>query len=455
VTRAALYVRISQDRTGKQAGVTRQTEDCQELVDQLGWDIAEIYTDNDKSATSGKVRPAYRRMLADIDAGKIDAIIGWHPDRIYRVVSELGELVEVCKRNNTQIATVKAGHIDLTTPTGRLVAGLLAQVSTYEGEAKADRWKRSVRQNREGGQFPPGVPRIFGYTRDGQVVPDEAATARWMATEIAGGRSVNGLTRALADQGVTSAAGGPWRVQSIKKYLTNPKLAGYSTLNGDIIGEGAWEPVLDRDTWETIRAVLNINAPRGARARVALLGGLLWCGKCEARMITGSRVSKRKEIVRTYRCPQVPGKEGCGAVSGLAGPIEEIVEAYARTRWEDPRVQQRQAELRGQAPEVLAELGDLEQRVVELEHQLDDPKASHVEVLLRAIDRAKVRVEELQAQLAATPAAAPPRGGGEWPTDLAARRGLVEAVVERAWLDPAPARSREFDPRRVRIDRRD
>jgi site-specific DNA recombinase len=63
---AAIYARISSDQVGEGLGVQRQTEDCRKLAADLGWQVGEEYVDNDFSAYSGKPRPAYLRMLADL-----------------------------------------------------------------------------------------------------------------------------------------------------------------------------------------------------------------------------------------------------------------------------------------------------------------------------------------------------------------------------------------------------
>jgi DNA invertase Pin-like site-specific DNA recombinase len=55
--------------------VQRQVEDGRKLASQRGWVVAEEYVDNDVSAYSGKRRPAYQRMLADLVAGERDAVI--------------------------------------------------------------------------------------------------------------------------------------------------------------------------------------------------------------------------------------------------------------------------------------------------------------------------------------------------------------------------------------------
>jgi site-specific DNA recombinase len=61
--KACIYARISLDRTGEELGVTRQLEDCRALAAKLDWPIVETYVDNDISASSGKARPEYLRML--------------------------------------------------------------------------------------------------------------------------------------------------------------------------------------------------------------------------------------------------------------------------------------------------------------------------------------------------------------------------------------------------------
>ena len=102
VISAAVYARISSDQTGEGLGVQRQLEDCRRLATERGWIIGEEYIDNDISAYRGKTRPEYARMLEDIEAGRRDAVIAYHQDRLTRRPMEWEQFVDLCYRAGVQ-----------------------------------------------------------------------------------------------------------------------------------------------------------------------------------------------------------------------------------------------------------------------------------------------------------------------------------------------------------------
>lgn len=426
--RAAVYLRISQDPTGQAAGVTRQREDCIQLVEQQEWDLHEVYIDNDISASSGKARPGYKKMLADIKSGLIDAVVAWHPDRLYRKLADLEGLIEAIDQNNVIMRTVRAGEIDLSTPTGRMLARILGATAQAEGEIKADRWKRSWRQGREAGLPAKTGSRLFGYTRDGKLIPGEAAIARRMVDEVLSGYSIMGISRRLQDEGVETTRGTVWRTSAIRQYLDNPRIAGYSTLKGEIVAEGQWEPLIDRATWENLRAFTAART-RPYAPRVALLNGLVFCGNCQTRLITGQSRGKR-----LYRCPNRPGFDGCGKVSIYSDVVDQYVEGYAEAVLNDPAVRTRVSQIRAEPAPIQQGLAELDSRVRELEAQLDEP-GTPVTTILRAIERAKEKQTSLLAEMAEHQRVPLPEQGSHWPTDLKRRRSLVDLVVERVEVD--------------------
>lgn len=448
--KAAIYLRISRDVSGESLGVSRQLEDCQALAKSLDWNVVEIYTDNDVSASSGKTRPGYKKMMADVEAGLIDGIIAWHPDRLYRRAVDLGPLVEVCKKHNTQIATCRAGTIDLTTPTGRLVAGLLAQVATYEGEAKSDRWKRSIRQRRETGTVHTMGPRLYGYDRDGNIVPEEREHLEWAAGQILDGAALVRTTYNLNERGSRTSLGNEWNRAGLRNTLTNPRLAGMSTLNGDVVGVGQWQPIFDAETHEALVAAFAVRAgSRPRQPRLNLLLGIIKCGKC-GQTLKGSRryPGNGAPSIRTYRCDKLPGTtQGCGGVSVRAEPVERIVEAYARDLASRPAVQAHIEALRATSGSRAGEALALESRIRELEQQLSEPGVP-VQAILRAIDRSKEHLEKIRETEVD---AMPTFNGADWPEDLARRARAVRNVVAEVIVQPADTTAGVFDPSRIEI----
>lgn len=447
--RAAIYCRISRDMSGESLGVTRQLEDCRALVGTLGWTEVAVYSDNDISAASGKPRPQYRQMLKAIEAGEIEAVVAWAPDRLYRRLADLEGLITVIEARDVALRTVKAGDIDLSTAYGRMIARILGSVAQGEGEVKSERWKRSIRQRRETGTVHTMGPRLYGYQRDGTIIPHEREHLEWAAGQILDGAALVRTVINLNERGSRTTLGNEWNRAGLKKTLTNPRLAGMSVLNGDVVGVGQWEPIFDAETFEALReafAVRKGTVPR--RPRVALLLGLAKCGKCGADLKSSRRYREQGENTRTYKCATLPGtKRGCGGIVIAAEPLEEIVEEYAKARATDPRTQAYIAELSAKSGEHASEALSLEARIRELEDQLSEPGVP-VAAIVRAIDRSKERLEHLRA----TAIEPMPHitAGIEWPTDLARRARAVRNVVAEVIIMPAES-GWTFEPKRVKI----
>src|SRR4051812_5246885 len=118
--RAGIYVRISKD-DGRALGVRRQEEDCRKLCNDRGWAIADVYRDNDVSASTGKRRPEYQRLLDDVRARRISAVVVWDLDRLTRRPIEIEEFISLADEHKVSLASV-GGDVDLATDNGRMFA---------------------------------------------------------------------------------------------------------------------------------------------------------------------------------------------------------------------------------------------------------------------------------------------------------------------------------------------
>jgi DNA invertase Pin-like site-specific DNA recombinase len=281
--RAGCYCRISADPKDKREGVGRQREDTTALCEVKGWTPTGFYIDNDKSASNGKRRPEWDRLLADITAGKIDAIAAWDQDRSWRMMHELEDLRRFFTKLGRKIplATTGQGDIDLYSPTGVLTAQIKTAVSEHEIAMMKVRQRRAARQKAE--QGIPKWRRAFGYL-DGTYQPDAvtAPLVRQAYAAVLAGSSLGDICRMWNDAEAFTIKGNLWTHAQVSNFLRKPRNAGLRAHNGEIVGKGNWPPLVDEPTWRAAQTVLNNPSRKPGRKTVRqhLLTGVLGCGKC-------------------------------------------------------------------------------------------------------------------------------------------------------------------------------
>ncbi|MGW9629076.1 recombinase family protein [Agromyces sp. NPDC055520] len=330
-----IYTRISLDRTGEALGVARQEKECRVLAERLGLTVVHTYTDNDISATTGKLRPGFEAMLS----AQPTAIVAWHQDRLLRLTRDLERVIAL----NVPVYTVTAGTLDLTTPAGRAVARTVAAWSQYEGEQKATRQVAANVQRAANGVHSGRVG--YGYRREGAAVvldPDEAATIRGAVQRVLDGESLRAICKDLdAQQTPTPGRGARWNSTTLKQLLLRPSLAGLTVHRGQVVGRAPADSprVIDEDTHERIKAVLTDpvrrTAPAG-RAPKYLLGGIARCGRCGGVMVRAVGRMTRQANGNTKRQPPSYVCSECYRVRRKQDLVDTLVEGIVVGRLQMP-----------------------------------------------------------------------------------------------------------------------
>ncbi|MFF4552663.1 recombinase family protein [Streptomyces sp. NPDC001422] len=288
---AVIYCRMSEDREGGGLGVDRQREDCEQLAQQLGLTIVRVYTDNDLSAYSGKPRPGYQQMLDALRAGACGSVIAWHTDRLHRSPAELEEYIDVCEPRSVQTRTVKAGTLDLTTATGRMIARQLGVQARYEVERMVERQRRARDQKVQRGEWSGG-PRPYGWEKNGTTpIPEEIEVIREAAEAVLAGGSIRALAADLNARGLLTSQGVRWDGGTLSRMLRRPRNAGIIQHRGEEAGKAGWEGALDEPTWRSLRAVLDdpSRIPTASNVRKYLGSGLYLCGVCGEALTSHSK----------------------------------------------------------------------------------------------------------------------------------------------------------------------
>jgi len=313
--KAAVYARISSD-DGTALGVTRQLKDCMELAERRGWTVGEVFTDNDVSATNGRVRPAYVRMMDALGTGRLGALVVWDVDRLTRTPRELEDVVDLAEQRGVALASV-GGEIDLATPQGRLTARIKGNVAKHESEQLARRVKRKMAERAEAGQ--PHGRTSYGWRRE-QVYddqgrrlgskdvlhPEQAEVVRDAAKAVLAGESLRGLVADLNARAVPTLTGTRWSTTALRGVLLRERNAGLRVHQGQVIGKGDWEPLHDEDTHRRLVAVLTDPARRVTPASSGvkyMLSGIGRCGVCAGplRVIAAGHGGRKSD---SYTCAQ-------------------------------------------------------------------------------------------------------------------------------------------------------
>jgi DNA invertase Pin-like site-specific DNA recombinase len=435
--------------------VERQEALCRKLAAEKGWPVGEVYVDNDLSAFSGRRRPAYEAMLADVECGLRDAVLAVDQDRLVRRVVEIDGLIRLCEKTETAIV-LTSGEIDTTSADGVLKAQLLAVVAENESRKKSERLKRQRDQAARLG-VPTGGRRAFGYDPDGMTVRhDEAKIVKEIARRALRGESLRKIAIDLNEREIPTCTGARWRVTTVRVLLANPRYAALRVHRGEVIGDATWPAILDRATHEQLRALLGDprRAQRG-RPPAHLLAGLLRCDRCGERMHT----SHRKDGARRYVCSPAPG--GCGRVAVTAEPLEELIVSAVLHRLDSAAMRRALAKPKKKTRDA-GDLDDLRAIEADLDCLAADFGNGAIsrrewlaarEPLERRRDAARRAVDTTTDRRLLTPLTGAASVRTAWEKlDLEQQRSVLKVLIDRIVIAPAALLGRRaLDPDRVDI----
>jgi DNA invertase Pin-like site-specific DNA recombinase len=141
---AAVYLRVSsksQDTKSQQPELETWAKGCGEKV--------VFYEDKASGATMD--RPAWNKLSADVEAGKVSRVVVWRLDRLGRTCSGLSALFDDLQERKVGLVSLKDG-VDLSTSAGRLMANVLASVAQFEREVRSERQRAGIEKARKDGK---------------------------------------------------------------------------------------------------------------------------------------------------------------------------------------------------------------------------------------------------------------------------------------------------------------
>ncbi|OZF28370.1 hypothetical protein CH296_19820 [Rhodococcus sp. 14-2496-1d] len=337
---ALVYCRISQDRDGTALGVERQRQDCMNLAEQLGWKVVRVETDNDISAASGKRRPGYESLLRSLEDGSADAVLCWHTDRLHRRLADLLPFVELCQRKSVEVRSVRSGHIDLSSATGRTNALLAGVIANNEIEQTRERIQRQKLDAAATGKYRGG-PRPFGYEPGGMVIREsEAELIRDATRRVLAGASLRSIVREWAAASINTSLGKPFTVTGLRGLLIRWRNAARIERHGVLLdGKAQWPPLVSEEELRAVRSVLNDSSRRTTlkRERQWLGSGVYRCICGSTMRSSGTGRTAKGQRRTVYRCRWATANPGQGEHSSRRAEATDLfVETAIVERLQQP-----------------------------------------------------------------------------------------------------------------------
>ena len=343
--RCAIYTRKSSDEGLEQEfnSLDAQREACEAyIVSQrhAGWiALSDMYDDGGLSGGTME-RPALKRLLEDIHAGKVQIVVVYKVDRLTRSLADFAKIVDVLDARNASFVSVTQ-QFNTTTSMGRLTLNMLLSFAQFEREIAGERIRDKIAASKRKGMWMGGnVP--LGYdVKDRKLIVNEteASTVRLTFKRYAELGSVSLLRAELDRQDIVSKRregaggrlGGGQHFSRGALYL----MLQNRLYRGDIVHQGTAYPgqhegIIDAELWQIVQDKLAANRQQrslavGAEAP-SLLAGLIVDG--HGNPMTPTHATKKAKHYRYYVSASLLAGDYAQARKGMrvpAGDIEGLV----------------------------------------------------------------------------------------------------------------------------------
>jgi site-specific DNA recombinase len=296
ILHCAIYTRVSTDQGLEQDfnSLDAQREASEAYIKSQaheGWRLIRDHYDDGGYSGGSMDRPALQKLLADVEARRIDVIAVYKVDRLTRSLADFAKLVELFDKHEVSFVSVTQSF-NTTTSMGRLTLNVLLSFAQFEREVTGERIRDKIAASKKKGMWMGGVVPL-GYRVEDRalhIIEDHAEIVRSLFRRYLEAGSVVRLKQQLDHEGFRlpvridgagrSTGGGPLSRGHIYKILSNPIYIGRIAHKGQA-HEGQHKPIVRQDLWDHVQKGLSdrhgaLTTKRTRQASEALLAGKLF-----------------------------------------------------------------------------------------------------------------------------------------------------------------------------------
>ena len=447
---AALYIRLSKEdeSEGPSQSVQNQESLLREFVQQHRLIVYDTYIDDGWSGTSFD-RPAFQRMIADIEAKKVNMVITKDLSRLGRDYILTGHYMErYFPEHRVRYISLLDGIDTGVDSTANDITPFRAIMNDMYAKDISKKIKSVKRDKQRKGQFIGGKP-VYGYkmhpTEKNKIVIDEAVApiVRRIFAMALSGMSCRNIATLLNQEGVPTPATyaslpvakpgpytGLWSSERISDMLQNETYIGNMVQGRSVkisykskkclkqnpanwvVVEGTHEPLVDLETFQKVRMLVNSRRHTRSRTYDFLLKGLIFCHECGYPLAVLNRKNAKGEdvlyfVCRTYQRFTKAGVCTCHSIKektvtdAVIAKVREVCQVYLNPDDLLPAAQEAVENARKQSS-LETELQALQSKIDSLTANLDRMYTDRLSGLLpeadfqRIFGRIKLEREQLE-----------------------------------------------------------
>ncbi|MGK5681158.1 recombinase family protein [Actinoplanes sp. URMC 104] len=316
------YLRVSQDRSGRERSPEEQHQDHVGVAAERGWTLGAPYRDiGSASRYAAKAREGFDRLIADLEAGRFgaDVLLLWEGSRGSRRTNEWVRLIELCEDRAVKILIFTYERLfDPANPYDRADLLELAIKSELASAETSKRTRRAAAATAAAGRPAGRCP--YGYQRRYDPVtrklveqveePSEAAVVRELFERLQAGHSLRSVERDFRERGIRTRTGLVFSSQHLRSLAMNPtysgqrvhdpgRLSGHTLSAHATFTEAVWPALVTRAVFLAVRR--RLTAPERVTTRpgraVHLLSMIGVCDVCD-----GPIAARNSDRGREYVC---------------------------------------------------------------------------------------------------------------------------------------------------------
>jgi site-specific DNA recombinase len=332
--RCAVYTRKSSEEGLEMEfnSLEAQREACEAYVASQrgqGWILVPDRYDDGGVSGGTLDRPALKRLLADVEADRIDIVVVYKVDRLSRSLLGFHKLIEMFERRKTTFVSITQSF-NTTDAMGRMHLNIMLTFAQYEREATGERIRDKFAASRKRGMWMGGWAPLGYEVRGRKLIVNEvdAKLVGSIFQRFLKVGSATTLARQLITENTRNKYGKLIDKGILYKLLNNPVYVGIAVHKG-VSYPGEHVGIIDRKIWDKVQAKFQ-ESPRkraaGTRAQTpSLLKGIIFGPTGIAMSPTHTR--KNGRLYRYYLNQTVlkRGSADCPVARVPAAEIEKIV----------------------------------------------------------------------------------------------------------------------------------